>query len=61
MPKEIWIGLALWAIFEGLVIFAVPRHVQRMMAEMATAEPRRLRIWGAGLLVGGLVILQLVR
>jgi uncharacterized protein len=61
VPTEIWIGLALWILFEGLVLFAAPRAVQKMMLDMAQAEPRKLRLWGGGMVFAGLVILQLAR
>ena len=61
MPKEIAIALCLVAVFEGLVLFAMPRGWQRMAAELAQADPRRLRIYGGVAMIVGLVFLQIVR
>ncbi|HET9483854.1 MAG TPA: DUF2065 family protein [Xanthomonadales bacterium] len=61
MPKEIAIALCLVAVFEGLVLFAVPRAWQRMAADLAQWEPRRLRVYGGVAVVVGLVFLQIVR
>jgi uncharacterized protein len=61
MPKEIAIALCLVAVFEGLVLFAMPSAWQRMAAELAQADPKRLRVYGGIAMIVGLVFLQIVR
>jgi len=59
MPKEIWIGLCLMVVFEGLLLFAVPQAWQRMALELSQLDPRRLRAGGGIAVIVGLLLLQL--
>jgi len=61
MPQELGIALCLVAIIEGLFLFAFPQAWQRMAAQMAQIEPRKLRAGGGIAVILGLVLLQAVR
>jgi uncharacterized protein YjeT (DUF2065 family) len=61
MPKEFAIALCLVVVFEGLILFAAPRAWQRMAAELAQWDPKRLRTCGGIAVIVGLVFLQLAR
>ncbi len=54
-------ALALVAIIEGLVLFAMPDAWRRTMEATSRLEPRRLRALGGWVLIAGLVSLWLVR
>jgi uncharacterized protein YjeT (DUF2065 family) len=58
MPREIWVGLCLMVVFEGLLLFAVPQAWQRMALEMSQMDPRRLRAGGGIAIIVGLLLLQ---
>lgn len=58
MPREIWVGLCLMVVFEGLLLFAVPQAWQRMALELSQMDPRRLRVGGGIAVIVGLVLLQ---
>jgi len=60
MPHDLSAALCLVLVIEGLVLFAMPRNWQSMMREAQKLEPRTLRLCGAGVMVVGLVVLQLV-
>jgi uncharacterized protein len=61
MSHQLAMALCLVAVIEGLVLFAAPRHWQAAMREALKLSPRALRLVGAGAVVTGLVVLQLVR
>ena len=61
MPQQIAIALCLVVVIEGLILFAAPRAWQRMAAELAQWDPKRLRTCGGIAVVVGLVFLQLAR
>ena len=52
-------ALCLMMVIEGLVLFAVPQGWQAMAREALKLPPRTLRLYGAGVMVVGLVLLQL--
>jgi uncharacterized protein YjeT (DUF2065 family) len=58
MPKEILIALCLVIVFEGLMLFAAPQAWQRMAAELSQVDPKKLRAYGGGAVILGLVLLQ---
>jgi uncharacterized protein YjeT (DUF2065 family) len=60
MPKEIYIALCLMVIFEGLLLFAVPKAWQKVMLDAAQQDPRRLRVYGGILVILGLIVLQVM-
>jgi uncharacterized protein YjeT (DUF2065 family) len=61
MPHELAIALCLVAIIEGLFLFAAPQAWQRMALQLAQVEPRKLRAWGGGAVIVGLLLLQVLR
>jgi len=52
-------ALCLMLVFEGLLLFAAPRGWQAMVREALKLPPRTLRLYGAGAMVAGLVLLQI--
>ncbi|GAB2547583.1 DUF2065 domain-containing protein [Rhodanobacter koreensis] len=52
-------ALCLMMVIEGLLLFAVPQGWQAMVREALKLPPRTLRVYGAGVMVIGLVLLQL--
>lgn len=52
-------ALCLMMVIEGLLLFAVPQGWQAMVREALKLPPRTLRLYGAGVMVVGLVLLQL--
>jgi hypothetical protein len=54
-------ALCLVLVIEGLVLFASPRLWKRMAAQLQQIDERTLRMIGAGMIVVGLVMLQIVR
>lgn len=59
MPHDLVVALCLVLVIEGLVLFATPRGWQAMVREALKLEPRTLRLYGAGAMIVGLVILKL--
>ncbi|HEX7338640.1 MAG TPA: DUF2065 domain-containing protein [Rhodanobacteraceae bacterium] len=60
MWHQLCAALCLVAVIEGLVLLAAPRGWQKMVEQAARMEPRVLRMYGAGAVVVGLLVLQLV-
>jgi uncharacterized protein YjeT (DUF2065 family) len=54
-------ALCLVLVIEGLFLFASPRLWKRMAEQLQQIDERTLRMIGAGMIVAGLVFLQLVR
>jgi uncharacterized protein YjeT (DUF2065 family) len=54
-------ALCLVLVIEGLVLFASPRLWKRMAGQLQQIDERTLRMIGAGMIVVGLVMLQVVR
>ncbi|OOG41904.1 DUF2065 domain-containing protein [Rhodanobacter sp. C05] len=52
-------ALCLMMVIEGLLLFAVPQGWQAMVREALKLPPRTLRLYGAGVMVVGLLLLQL--
>jgi len=61
MSHELSAALCLVLVFEGLMLFAAPRHWQSMVRQALELSPRTLRGFGAVAVVAGLAVLQLVR
>jgi len=53
-------ALCLVLVIEGLFLFASPALWKRMAAQLQQIDDRTLRMIGAGMIVAGLVVLQLV-
>lgn len=60
MPRELLIALCLVLILEGMLLFAAPKHWQKMMLELAQHQPKHLRAIGGAVIVVGLILLQAV-
>jgi uncharacterized protein YjeT (DUF2065 family) len=54
-------GLAFYLIFEGLFPFVAPQQWRRSLAALATLNEGRLRVFGLAAVIGGLVLLYVVR
>lgn len=54
-------ALCLVLVIEGLFLFASPALWKRMAEQLQQIDDRTLRMIGAGMIVVGLVVLQLVR
>jgi uncharacterized protein YjeT (DUF2065 family) len=54
-------ALCLVLVIEGLFLFASPRLWKRMAEQLQQIDERTLRMIGAGMIVAGLVMLQVVR
>jgi hypothetical protein len=54
-------ALCLVLVIEGLFLFASPRLWKRIAEQLQQIDDRTLRMIGAGMIVVGLVVLQLVR
>ena len=52
--------MCLVLVIEGLFLFAAPRMWKRMAEQLQQIDDRTLRMIGAGMIVVGLVVLQLV-
>ncbi|HEV7489464.1 MAG TPA: DUF2065 family protein [Rhodanobacteraceae bacterium] len=53
-------ALCLVLVIEGLFLFASPALWKRMAEQLQRIDDRTLRMIGAGMIVAGLVVLQLV-
>ncbi|MGH8173797.1 MAG: DUF2065 domain-containing protein [Rhodanobacteraceae bacterium] len=54
-------ALCLVLVIEGLFLFAAPRLWKRMAEQLQQIDERTLRMIGGGMVVAGLVVLQVVR
>jgi uncharacterized protein len=54
-------ALCLVLVIEGLFLFAAPGAWKRFAAQLQQIDEKTLRMIGAGMVVAGLVVLQLVR
>jgi uncharacterized protein YjeT (DUF2065 family) len=54
-------ALCLVLVIEGLFLFAAPGLWKRMAEQLQQIDERTLRMIGAGMVVAGLVMLQVVR
>jgi uncharacterized protein len=54
-------ALCLVLVIEGLFLFASPRLWKRMAEQLQQIDERTLRMIGAGMIVVGLVMLQVLR
>ncbi|MEO7065724.1 MAG: DUF2065 family protein [Rhodanobacter sp.] len=58
MLHELALAFCLVLIIEGLVLFAMPRGWQAMVREALKLAPQRLRLFGAGAVLVGLLLLR---
>ena len=61
MTADLWAALCLVAVFEGLLLFAAPGAWKRVAERLQELPERNLRLYGAGMIVVGLLALQFVR
>lgn len=61
MPQELLAALCLVVVLEGLLLFAAPAAWKRMAEQIRQVEDRRLRLIGAGMIVVGVIALQMVQ
>ena len=61
MFANIAAALCLVLVIEGLFLFASPRLWKRMAEQLQQIDERSLRMIGGGMVVAGLVVLQVVR
>jgi uncharacterized protein len=54
-------ALCLVLVIEGLFLFAAPKLWKHVAAQLQQIDEKTLRMIGAGMVVAGLVVLQLVR
>jgi uncharacterized protein YjeT (DUF2065 family) len=54
-------ALCLVLVIEGLFLFASPRLWKRMAEQLQQIDERTLRMIGGGMVVAGLMVLQVVR
>ena len=54
-------ALCLVLVIEGLFLFAAPRMWKRMAEQLQQIDEKTLRMIGGGMVVAGLVVLQVVR
>ena len=54
-------AMCLVLVIEGLFLFAAPRMWKRMAEQLQQIDERTLRMIGGGMVVAGLVALQVVR
>lgn len=59
--NTLWAALCLVLVIEGLLLFAAPGGWKRMAEQAMQLPDRTLRRFGAGMIVVGLVALQLLR
>lgn len=55
------LGLGLVLFIEGLVYFAFPEGVKRMLAALEALEPGALRVFGFGAMLAGVLLIGLFR
>lgn len=58
---DLWTALALVVVIEGLVLFVAPRLWKQAAAEALKQPDGRLRLFGLGAILLGLLALHLVR
>lgn len=61
MWEDIFRALALVLVIEGLLPFTLPARWRETMLRLVSLDDRQLRFVGVSAIVGGLILLQLVR
>lgn len=61
MPAELLAALCLVVVLEGLLLFAAPGAWKRMAARLQDLDERTMRVIGAGMMVVGVIALQMVQ
>lgn len=58
---DLWAALCLVLVLEGLLLFAAPGAWKHIAEQLQEQPERSLRLYGGGMIVVGLVVLQFVR
>ncbi len=59
--QDLFVAIALVLVIEGLIPFASPGRYRRLVEVIGGISARHLRVGGLALMIGGLVLLYLVR
>ena len=59
--SDLLAAFALYLVLEGVLPFLNPQAMKRVLTTMTTLSDRQLRLWGLASMVGGLLLLYLVR
>ena len=59
--QDLFVAIALVLVIEGLIPFASPGRYRRLVEVIGSISARHLRVGGLALMIGGLVLLYLVR
>jgi len=60
MWHDLLVALALLFVIEGLLPFAAPRAMRRMLLEVAAQDNRSLRLAGLASMLAGVALLYLI-
>lgn len=60
LGDTLWVAGCLVFVFEGLMLAAMPQSWQKMMSQMATFDPMRLRWIGVAAMLIGLLGIKLL-
>lgn len=61
MWNDLWAALALMLVLEGILPFLSPARMRRLLAAMASADERSLRLSGLLSMLAGVGLLYLIR
>ena len=61
MWKELWVAMALLLVVEGILPFANPAGLRRMLAAMTQLSDTQLRFAGVTSMLLGVVLLYILR
>jgi len=59
--NDLWAAFALYLVLEGLVPFANPGVMKRTLLQLSQLDDRTLRVAGLASMIGGALLLYLVR
>ena len=59
--SDLLAAFALYLVLEGVLPFLNPQAMKRVLTTMTTLSDRQLRLWGLASMVGGVLLLYLVR
>jgi uncharacterized protein YjeT (DUF2065 family) len=59
--NDLWAAFALYLVLEGLLPCANPRGMKRTLQQLSQLEERTLRFAGLASMIGGALLLYLVR
>jgi len=59
--QDLFVAIALVLVIEGLIPFASPGRYRRLVEVIGSISAWHLRVGGLALMIGGLVLLYLVR